>query len=356
MHLSKLGEEALLDHLFERFHLPRTGPGLVVGVGDDAAVLDLDSGKLTVVTTDMMVEGPHFRLDLITPYHLGWKAIAVNISDIAAMGGLPTWTFASVGLKPDTDLEFVDSLYEGMTACAEKFLSKIIGGDTNAVDANTVLSITQLGQVEKDHLALRSGAQIGDKILVTGWLGNSIAGLHLLLKYGLDEAAERFGWLVDVHLMPMPRVWEARAAVETGGVHAMMDLSDGLGRDLPKLCTARASAVRTSIPIPRDIPIRRDKASGVGALVYADKLPISADLRKAAEVLGTNPIDLAAGGGEDFELLMAVSPDAVGKIMRAVKETGTSVTDIGEIVEGPVEIVGLDGARKPLKGGWEHFK
>ena len=344
MHLSDIGEEALLDHVFDKFHLPKSGPGLVVGVGDDAAILDLGSGKLAIVTTDMMVEGPHFRLDLTTPYHLGWKSVAVNISDVAAMGGLPTWTFASIGLKPDTDLEFADSLFEGMTECAEKFLSKLIGGDMNAVEANSVISVTQLGEVERDHLALRSGAKVGDKILVTGWLGNSIAGLHLLLKLGLDEAAQQFGWLVDAHLMPMPRVWEARAAVETGGVHAMMDLSDGLGRDLPKL----------------------SKASGVGALVYADKLPVSDDLRRAAEVLGADlsaeasakadAVDLAAGGGEDFELLMAVAPGDVGRVTQAVKETGTSVTEIGEIVEGPVEITYHDGSRKPLEGGWEHFK
>ena len=334
MRLSDLGEEALLDHVFDKFHLPKSGPGLVVGVGDDAAILDLGSGKLTIVTTDMMVEGPHFRLDLTTPYHLGWKAVAANISDVAAMGGLPTWTFASIGLKPDMDLEFADELFEGMTECAEKFLSKLVGGDTNAVEANSVISVTQLGEVEKDRLALRSGARIGDRILVTGWLGNSIGGLYLLLKLGLDEAAQQFGWLVDAHLMPMPRVWEARAAVETGGVHAMMDLSDGLGRDLPKLC----------------------KVSGVGALVYADRLPVSEDLRRAAEVLGADAVDLAAGGGEDFELLMAVPPEEVGKVTRAVKDTGTSITEIGEIVEGPVEIAYPDGTHKPLKGGWEHFK
>ena len=343
MHLSDIGEEALLEHLFERFHLPKSGPGLVVGVGDDAAALDLGSDKLTLVTTDMMVEGPHFRLDLITPYHLGWKSVAVNISDIAAMGGLPTWTFASIGLKPDTDVEFVDSLYEGMTECAERFFSKVIGGDTDSVKEHAVISITQLGEVERDRIALRSGAQIGDKILVTGWLGNSIGGLYLLVKLGLDQAAQEFGWLVDAHLMPMPRVWEARAAVETGAVHAMMDISDGLGRDLPKLCAA----------------------SGVGALVYADRLPISADLRRAAEALGADlsaealakadAVGLAAGGGEDFELLMTAASEDVAKIKRAVKETGTSVTEIGEIVEGPVEIVYSHGT-KALEGGWEHFK
>lgn len=334
MNLSELGEEALLEHLFQRFHLPKSGPGLVVGVGDDAGVLDLGSGKLTIVTTDMMVEGPHFRLDLITPYHLGWKSVAVNISDIAAMGGLPTWTFVSIGLKPDTDLEFVDALYEGMTECAERFFSKIVGGDMDSVKTDAVISVAQLGEVERECLALRSGARIGDKMLVTGRLGDSVGGLYLLLKLGLDEATRDFGPLVDAHLMPTPRVREARAAVETGAVHAMMDLSDGLGRDLPKLCAA----------------------SGVGALVYADRLPVGDDLRKAAGILGMDSVGLAAGGGEDFELLMTAAPEDVAKIAQAVKDTGTSVTEIGEIVEGPVEIAYSDGTRKPLEGGWEHFR
>ena len=135
--------------------------------------------------------------------------------------------------------------------------------------------------------------------------------------------------------MPMPRVPEARAAVATGQVRAMMDLSDGLGADLPKLC----------------------KASAVGAIVYADRLPISDDLRLAASDLGRDAVDLAAGGGEDFELLIAVSPDAVDRVIQAVQEAnGTPVTEIGEITEGTeVEIASPDGTRKPLEGGWEHF-
>lgn len=338
MRLSELGEEALIEHLVSKHLLPSAAAdreGLVVGVGDDAAVLSIaGSGEHVIVTTDMLIEGVHFRLDWITPYELGWRSVAANISDIAAMGGTPTWTFVSIGLKPDTELSFVDELYRGMTECARLFGSEVVGGDTNSAQANSVISVTQMGRVEPDRVALRSTAQIGDRILVTGWLGDSVGGLELLLKHGPQKAREISETLVYSHMTPTPRVSEARAAVGTRGVRAMMDLSDGLGADLPKLC----------------------KASAAGAVVHADKLPISDELRRVAESLGMSAIELAASGGEDFELLMTVAPEDVEHVIRAMGEhTKTPVTEIGEIVSGPVEIAYRDGCRRPLAGGWEHF-
>lgn len=334
MRLSEIGEEALIERLVKEHLLPESAPGLAVGVGDDAAVLDLGDGMLTIVTTDMLVENTHFRLDLIVPHQLGWKSVAANMSDVAAMGGVPTWTFVSIGLKPDTEVSLVDELYLGVTECASTFGSKVVGGDTNAVEGNSVISVTQLGCVEPDRLALRSGAEIGDRVLVTGWLGNSRAGLELLLKYGLEEATRLSEYLVNTHLMPTPRVSEARAAVSTKAVRAMIDVSDGLAADLPKLC----------------------KAGDIGAVVYADKLPISDDLREVAEKLGANAVELAASGGEDFELLMTVAPENVELVSKSIENRcDLPVTEIGEIVEGAVEIAFPDGTRKPLRGGWEHF-
>lgn len=336
MNLADIGEEVLIEHLMKEFSLPTSSEGLVVGVGDDAAVLDLGGPMLTIITTDMLAEGTHYRLDLVTPYQLGWKSVASNISDIAAMGGLPTWTLISLGLKPDTDIGFVDEIYRGLVECAERFESKIIGGDTISVRQDSVIGICQMGKIEPNLIARRSGASPGDRILVTGWLGNSRAGLELLLRFGMEEAAQLHGWLVSQHLTPIPRVLEARAAVATNAVRAMMDISDGLGADLPKLC----------------------KASGVGAVVYASKLPISSDLQSAAERLGMDTLELVVGGGEDFELLMAVRPRDVKKVIKAIKEgTGTRVTEIGEFTEDKtVEIVMPDGSKRPLWGGWEHFK
>ncbi|MDH7480833.1 MAG: thiamine-phosphate kinase [Armatimonadota bacterium] len=336
MNLADIGEEVLIEHLMKEFSLPTSSEGLVVGVGDDAAVLDLGGPMHTIITTDMLAEGTHYRLDLVTPYQLGWKSVASNISDIAAMGGLPTWTLISLGLKPDTDIGFVDEIYRGLVECAERFESKIIGGDTISVRQDSVIGICQMGKIEPNLIARRSGASPGDRILVTGWLGNSRAGLELLLRFGMEEAAQLHGWLVSQHLTPIPRVLEARAAVATNAVRAMMDISDGLGADLPKLC----------------------KASGVGAVVYASKLPISSDLQSAAERLGMDTLELVVGGGEDFELLMAVGPHDVKKVIKAIKEgTGTRVTEIGEFTEDKtVEIVMPDGSKRPLWGGWEHFK
>lgn len=336
MRLCEIGEEELIARIARLNTLPKSADGLVLGVGDDAAVLSPTSNEdFILVTTDMLSEGIDFRLDIITPYQLGWKSAAVNISDIAAMGGAPTWTFASVGFRPDAEVEFVDLFFSGMVECARRFGSALVGGDTNEVAGDYVISVTQLGRVSQASLLRRSGARPGDKILVTGWLGNSRGGLELLLKYGFDEAARLSSYLVESHLLPMPRVIEASAAAQTGFVHAAMDLSDGLAADLPKLC----------------------KASDCGAVIYSEMLPVSADLGAAAGTLGKNPVSLAAGGGEDFELLLAVDPSKVDAVISKIREaSGTPVTEIGEIVEGSaVEICDENGVRGPIIGGWEHF-
>lgn len=336
MRLYELGEDELIERLVRRFQLGQQVQGIVVGVGDDAAVLDLKGSEgYLIITTDMLSERVDFLLDRVTPYQLGWKSVAVNISDIAAMGGIPTWTLISIGLRDTTPVSFVDDLYNGMTKCARKFNSFVIGGDTNSVRGDAVISVCQMGFVEPHHVAVRSGARVGDKILVTGWLGNSRAGLELLLKLGLDKAAQLHANLVESHLMPMPRVYEARAAVKTGKVHAMMDLSDGLGSDLRKLC----------------------KASKVGAKIYADRLPISDDLVKAAASLGEDAVRLATSGGEDFELLIVTGEADVDTVKSAVEtETGTLVTEIGEMVSEGIELIHPNGSSELLRDGWEHFR
>lgn len=334
MNLSELGELGLIQRLIDKGFLVRSAPGLVVGAGDDAAVLPGPNGMYTLVTTDMLTERMDYLHDWITPYELGWKCVAANVSDIAAMGGQPTWTLPSIGLKPGTEVEYVDELYRGMAECARSFGSVIAGGDTNSVKGDDVLSITQLGQVDPSKLMLRSGAHIGDRILVTGHLGDSRGGLELLLKHGPEETRRLFPCLAEAHLMPMPRVKEAQSAVETGAVHAMMDISDGLGADLPKLC----------------------KASGVGAVLYAGKLPISDELRRAADMLGMDAVELAVSGGEDFELLMAVDPARVNDVIEAILVAGTCSHEIGEVVDATSGVMLRDGVgSRAISSGWEHF-
>ena len=334
MRISEFGGENAVIKLIESKYGELADDRVVVGFGDDAALLRMGNDKLLIVTTDLLVEGTHFRRDIIDPYSLGWKSAAVNISDIAAMGGVPTWAFVSIAL-PDIDVSFVESLYEGMNAVSSKFGSRIIGGDTNRVDGNIVINVTQLGEVEEEYAALRKTAKPGDRILVTGTLGDSLAGFKLLDKLGLESARRDHPQVVEHHIRPIPRIPEARAAVRTGAVRAMMDISDGLAIDLGKMC----------------------EASGIGAKVYADRLPVSDALRAAADALGVDPISLAASGGEDYELLIAAAPSEAETLAKTVEDaTGTTVSDIGEFVGGSgAFLLQQDGQETPLSAGWTHF-
>jgi thiamine-monophosphate kinase len=328
------GEPAVID-LISRICGGQEQNDLVRGIGDDAALIRVSDDTQLIVTTDLLIEGTHFRRDLIDPYSLGWKSVAANISDIAAMAGTPTYTFSSFALD-DVDVEFVESLYRGMADCTVLYGSRIVGGDTNISPGSQVVNITQLGTVDSGHAILRTGAQPGDRLLVTQTLGDSRMGLELLLKFGLARATDLSARAVSAHLRPEPRVAEAKAAAATGKLHAMMDISDGLAADLPKLCAA----------------------SGVGAIVGMRSLPISSILRAGASELGMDQIQLAIQGGEEYELLMAVSESEVDTVIKAVADaTGTRVTAIGTMTaEKDVLIEGPDGSVVPLRGGWTHFE
>jgi len=332
MKISDLGgETALIKLIRDKYGVTGAG-GLALGIGDDAALIRSGDGFIAV-TADLLVENTHFRMDINEPYLLGWKSAAVNISDIAAMGGIPTYSFVSIGL-PDVEVAVVEAIYEGMRDVSAKYGSVIAGGDTVASGVGIVINVTQLGAVEPGKAARRNGAKASDVILVTNTIGDSRAGLELLLKLGLDEARRVSPNCVQSHLKPEPKVNEARAAVETGKVHSMMDLSDGLAADLGKLC----------------------EASGVGARVIADALPISRDTHIAAARLDMDAVCLAAGGGEDYELLLTCDPGDVGVIAQAMGETESSIRVIGEIVEGDrVTLVLPNGEEGPIGGSWEHF-
>lgn len=332
MKISELGgETALISLIREKYGAAGVGD-LALSIGDDGALVKCGENFM-VITTDLLVEGTHFRMDINEAYLLGWKSAAVNISDVAAMGGVPTFSFVSIGL-PDINVAIVESIYQGMYDASNAFGSVIAGGDTVGSECGIVINITQLGTVEPDKAARRSRAKPGDAVVITNTIGDSRAGLEMLLKIGLDEARRASAFLVERHLKPEPRVWEARAAVETGRVHSMMDLSDGLASDIGKLC----------------------EASGVGARVFADKLPISEDLHIAAARLDADPIALAASGGEDYELLITCAAKDAGIVIKAIEGSGSSAAIIGEIVDGgDVVLVSSDGSEQPMPVGWQHF-
>lgn len=321
------GENAVIRLIADRYGAKASGD-LVLGIGDDAALVRAGE-KLLIVTTDLLVENTHFRIDLNEPYLLGWKSAAVNISDIAAMGGVPTYAFVSIGL-PDVEVSLVEDIYRGLSDACAAYGCAIAGGDTVGSACGIVINVTVLGKVEPELAARRSGAKPGDAIVVTNTLGDSRAGLDLLLKHGLDESRRISAFLVERHLKPVPRVNEARAAVKTGRVHAMMDLSDGLSMDLTRLC----------------------QASGVGARVYADRLPISDDLARVAASLDVDPRLIAASGGEDYELLLTCANADADEVISALGQASV----VGEIVDGDAPVlIDSSGSERPMPDSWKHF-
>jgi thiamine-monophosphate kinase len=312
-------------------------PGVVVGLGDDAAVLQPGSGQ-QLLTTDLLVEGVHFERGSISARDLGAKAVTVNVSDIAAMGGSPRAALTSIALTPDIEAAWVIELYGGMRdACAEYALA-LVGGDTNRGDL-LMISVSVAGEVAPGRAVTRSGARPGDAIVVTGSLGAAAGGLALS-RTSTSKTAEALSqpWgrpLVDALERPVARVGEGQTLARCGAT-AMMDLSDGLAKDLSRLC----------------------RASGVGARVELGAVPVSAALVDGASTLGVDALELAIGGGEDYELLATLDEADAESARRSLDEAfGVALTRVGTVVEGSgLVAVAADGDEAPLEpSGWDHF-
>jgi thiamine-monophosphate kinase len=328
MELKEIGEFGLIDRVASRL---KNTKSVVKGIGDDTAVLQYTRDKFLLFTTDMLVEDVHFRLSSgpggrdtsglsragegrmprtmspATPAQVGHKAIGVNVSDIAAMGGVPRWAVVSIGIRKGVDVGFVDRLYAGMDKVCKRFGLEIVGGDTNRSD-KVVISVSLIGEVEKDNLVLRSGAKPDDVIFVTGTLGGSIYGKHLCFT---------------------PRLKEARLLVQNVKVNSMIDISDGLSSDLNQIA----------------------KASNVGAILLADKIPVSKK---------TYNLRNALHDGEDFELLFTLSPREAKTFTEKFRNRmRVPVTEIGMIVEGfcNISLAYPDGHSEVLKReGYNHFR
>jgi len=329
MKVSELGEFGLIDLLAKMIPAPRDNK-LVLGIGDDAAAWSSDAAT-QLVTTDSLFQDVHFSLST-TPWEaLGAKALAVNLSDIAAMGGVPEYAVVSLALPGNTEIEDVIALYRGMIELAGQFEVAIIGGDTCRAPLVSI-TMTVLGSAvspEKEILT-RSAARPGDRVAVTGYLGAAAAGLEMLtgkLRFDPEAAAQ----LRDAFLHPVPRITEGQRLVGQG-VKAAIDISDGLVADLTHVC----------------------RASRVGARVEAERLPIHPAVKAN---FGDRSLGLALGGGEDYELLFTAGAGTMAK----VKEVASCpVTVIGEVVadkESRVIVVDANGHPVPTdKAGWEHFK
>ncbi|HEX9971295.1 MAG TPA: thiamine-phosphate kinase, partial [bacterium] len=228
--VADIGEFGLIDRIQKI--LPKANhKDLVVGIGDDTAVIRIDEHRAMVITCDIQVENQHFRFKNISPFQLGRRAMAVNLSDIAAMGGQPTFALVSLGFPKSFPLSNFDELFRGMKDQLAEFSAQIIGGNLSNTEKDLIIDITLMGEISLIQLLTRSGARHGDRIFVTGKLGESGAGFYVLEEYGKDCPKE-FNALVQKHLQPIPRIAAGQRIVQSGFATAMIDVSDGIASDL----------------------------------------------------------------------------------------------------------------------------
>ncbi len=312
-------------------------PGVRLGPGDDAALVDSDSA-LEILTADLLVEGVHFKPETTSPRDLGYKSLTVNVSDVAAMGGSPRYALVSLAIPPHVDLPWVVELYGGLRDAAGRYEMAIVGGDLSRAE-ETVIAVAVTGEVAKNRAVTRAGARAGDRVVVTGTLGAAAAGLRIS-EADPSTVGEAFAsdWgrsLLDAFARPVARVAEGEMLAAAGAT-AMMDLSDGLAKDLERLC----------------------RESEVGARIDLPAIPMADGLKQVEAALGGDALELALAGGEDYELLATLAPQAVERVAtRMTERFGTALTDIGGIVEGSgVTALDTEGTERHLEPkGWDHF-
>jgi thiamine-monophosphate kinase len=302
----------------------------VVGAGDDAAVLEERNGVSVLATADMLVEGRHFDLAFSSPSDVGFKAIAVNVSDIAAMGGRPTFALISLGANTALPSSSLEALYDGVAEAARAFGVSIVGGDTVGSD-EMIVSVAMLGEAARP--VLRSGARAGDLLCVTGALGGAAAGLWLLRAAGHDARArtllQEHPNLSEAYRRGRARVREGQAAAAAGAT-AMIDVSDGLAQDVSHVL----------------------EQSGCGVQIDIERIPAAGGVAAVAEWFGASSDDLTLQGGDDYELAIAVPPDAVDDLTGAMSPT--SLTVIGTFTERTG--IALADGTPVAAAGWDHFR
>jgi thiamine-monophosphate kinase len=331
MKIEELGERGLINWLKQKVRI--RDKDVLIGIGDDAAIVRVKEDQLTILTTDMLVEGIHFRCDWQTPYQLGYKSLVVNISDVLAMGGWPRFALISIGLRSATEVSFVEEFYAGVQDCGQKYGVEVVGGDISRSDLY-IVSISLVGQVKPVRLKSRSAAEIGEGIYVTGSLGASAAGL-LILKQGISqEKVKAAPELIKRHLQPEARLKEAKI-ISAEDIGALEDVSDGLASEILNICDS----------------------SKTGALIYEENIPLAQGVKEIAEIVEQNPVDLALFGGEDYELVFTARARVAKRVAEKLADLKVGVAKVGEIVkaEAGVKLSKLEGKIVNLKAGYTHF-
>jgi len=327
-----LSEKGIIDRI--RQQSGTKSADLLVGIGDDCAVVRRGGGLVELITTDTLIEKIHFDPAWHAPELLGRKAAAVNLSDVAAMGGRPRYCLLSLSLPVDFSETWLDSFMSGFLARLSEHETMLIGGDTVKSVSGSAISVTVLGEAVEAALLLRSAAHPGDLVMVSGTLGDAAAGLEICRR-SICPVKDDWQELIAAHLDPSPETALGLILAESGMVNAMMDISDGLATDLAHICTE----------------------SKVGAEIDAELLPISDATRDAAKTLVGEPLSWAISGGEDYRLLFTVPVEHGEKIKRLVHdELGRELYAVGRIVAGEGVML-LDGVRRLdiAYHGYDHF-
>ena len=335
--IGEIGEFGLIDHLRDGVTIRNIST--IVGIGDDAAVIDAGD-YVKVVTTDLLLEGVHFDLSYAPLPHLGFKAVAVNVSDVAAMNAIPKQITVSIALSNRFSVEAVDALYSGINAAAEHYGVDVIGGDTTASRSGLVISITAIGEAKREELSFRSGAKENDIVCVTGDLGGALVGLQVLEREKqvylanpeMTPELDGYQYVTGRQLRPEARMDIIHELREMEIVPtSMIDISDGLASELFHIC----------------------KASNVGVIIYEDKLPIDKQTFDTAVELNLDPITCVLNGGEDYELLFTIDQKDFSKL-----EKHPDIHFIGHVTkaEDGKLMVTKSGTAVSLKAqGWKHF-
>lgn len=332
MKISELGEDKIIALISEKF---KTGGSTgLLGIGDDGAVIPVSEKKSQVITTDALIEDVHFIKNKISPYDLGFKSLAVNLSDIAAMGAKAQHVFLTLALPPKTDTEWLEEFFNGFQALLSASNVTLLGGDTVRTPDRMMISVTAIGEIENNKIKYRSHAKAGDVICVTRAIGDSAAGLECILKNCAPDADTQK--LIERHYRPQPQLGEGEFLASSTAVTAMMDLSDGLNSDIKKLMAA----------------------SKVGAEIHLEKLPLSIELQTKAKKYGWNAVEMAAIGGEDYCLLACVEADAFSLLQEQYRlALKHPLYPIGKIAEAHNGLVFKTNntAVKLTRKSFEHF-
>lgn len=335
--IGEIGEFGLIGRLSQSVQIKHART--LRGIGDDAAVLDMGQ-QVQVVTTDLLLEGVHFDLSYMPLHHLGFKAVAVNVSDIAAMNAIPKQITVSIALSNRFSVEAVEALYLGINAAAEHYQVDVIGGDTTSSRSGLVISITAIGEVEKGHEVYRSGAKLNDIICVTGDLGAALIGLQVLEREkavfmadpNMKPDLEKYAYITGRQLKPDARMDIIHELKDLSVVPtSMLDISDGLSSELFHIC----------------------QQSKVGVLIYEDKLPIDKQTFDTAVEFGMDPITCVLNGGEDYELLFTIRQEDFPKL-----EKHPDIHFIGHVTEekeGRYLVTKNETAVELKAQGWKHF-